>query len=150
MPSAPTVTFVHVVHGPVRLAADSTRALLPAGPSTVNFRTNSNRTPICFVGASTTTVGAVEYPLPAVSIEGNATLSPLQIALAVAPLPPPPLRVTAGSLVYPDPPEVTVMPVTKPAVIVATAVAVSPAKARPIESDINTATVISHPGTFIT
>jgi hypothetical protein len=42
------------------------------------------------------------------------------------------------------------MPVTKPAVIVATAVAGSPAKARPIESDINTATVISHPGTFIT
>ena len=41
------------------------------------------------------------------------------------------------------------MPVTKPAVIVATAVAGSPAKARPIESDINTATVISHPGTFI-
>jgi hypothetical protein len=33
---------------------------------------------------------------------------------------------------------------------VATAVAGSPAKARPIESDINTATVISHPGTFIT
>ena len=42
------------------------------------------------------------------------------------------------------------MAVTKPAVIVATAVAGSPAKARPIESDINTATVISHPGTFIT
>ena len=42
------------------------------------------------------------------------------------------------------------MPLTKPAVIGATAVAVSPAKARPIESDINTATVISHPGTFIT
>jgi hypothetical protein len=29
-------------------------------------------------------------------------------------------------------------------------VAGSPAKARPIESDINTAKVISHPGTFIT
>ena len=42
------------------------------------------------------------------------------------------------------------MPVTKPAVIVATAVAVSPAKARPIETDINTATVISHPERFIT
>ena len=42
------------------------------------------------------------------------------------------------------------MPVTKPAVIVATAVAGSPAKARPIESDINIATVISHPGTCIT
>ena len=42
------------------------------------------------------------------------------------------------------------MPLTKPAVIVATAVAVSPAKARPIESDINTATVISQPGTCIT
>jgi hypothetical protein len=77
-------------------------------------------------------------------------LSPLRIALAVAPLPPPPLRVTFGSTVYPDPPEVTVMPLTKPAVIVATAVAVSPAKARPIERDINTATVISHPETFIT
>jgi hypothetical protein len=60
------------------------------------------------------------------------------------------VTVTAGSLVYPDPPEVTVMPVTKPAVIVATAVAGSPANARPIESDINTATVISHLGTFIT
>jgi hypothetical protein len=77
-------------------------------------------------------------------------LSPAKIAFALAPLPPPPLKVTAGSLVYPDPPEVTVMALTKPAVIVATAVAVSPAKARPIESDNNTAKVISHPGTFIT
>ena len=42
------------------------------------------------------------------------------------------------------------MALTKHAVIVATAVAVSPAKARPIESDNNTAKVISHPGTFIT
>jgi hypothetical protein len=99
--------------------------------------TNSKRTSSGFGGAggaggaSTTTVGAVEYPLPAVSTKVNATLSPLRIALAVAPLPPPPLRVTAGSLVYPEPPEVTVMPVTKPAVIVATAVAVSPAISRP-------------------
>jgi hypothetical protein len=112
--------------------------------------TNSNRTPSAFGGASTTTAGADVYPLPAVGTKVNATLSPLRMALAVAPLPPPPLRVTAGSLVYPDPPEVTVMPVTKPAVIVATAVAGSPAKARPIESDINTATVISQPGTCIT
>jgi hypothetical protein len=42
--------------------------------------------------------------------------------------------VTAGSLVYPDPPEVTVMAVTKPAVTVATAVAGSPASNRPKET----------------
>ncbi|WP_461786422.1 hypothetical protein [Prosthecobacter sp.] len=63
------------------------------------------------------------YPLPAVSTKINATLSPAKIAFALAPLPPPPLKVTTGSLVYPEPPEVTVMPVKKPAVIVATAVA---------------------------
>ncbi len=56
---------------------------------------------------------------------------------------------TAGSLVYPDPPEVTVRPVTKPAVTVATALAVSPTKRRPIASDIATATVISHPETLL-
>jgi hypothetical protein len=70
------------------------------------------------------------YPVPAVSTTICDTLSPLRIALAVAPDPPPPLKVTVGSLVYPEPLEVTVMAVTKPAVTVATAVAVSPAKQR--------------------
>jgi len=62
------------------------------------------------------TVGALVYPLPAVSTTTSDTLSPLRIALAVAPLPPPPVIVTVGSLEYPEPPEVTVMPLTKPAV----------------------------------
>jgi hypothetical protein len=61
----------------------------------------------------------------------NATLSPLRIALADAPLPPPPIRETAGSLVYPEPREVTVMTVTYPAVTVAVALACSPADNRP-------------------
>ena len=98
--------------------------------------TKSNRTPNAFGGASTTTVSDPVYPLPAVSTKINATLSPLRIALAVAPLPPPPLKVTAGSLVYPDPPEVTVIPVTYPAVTVAIAVAGSPASNRPKEATI--------------
>ena len=75
--------------------------LLPAEPSTVSLGTISNLTPNGFGGASTTTVGDVECPLPAVSTKINATLSPLRMALAVAPLPPPPLRVTAGSLGVP-------------------------------------------------
>jgi hypothetical protein len=61
--------------------------------------TISNLTLKGFGGASTTTVGAVEYPLPAVRTTTTATLSPLRIALAAAPLPPPPVIVTVGSLV---------------------------------------------------
>jgi len=76
------------------------------------------------------TVGALVYPLPAVSTSTSDTLSPLRIYLAVAPLPPPPVIVTVGSLEYPEPPEVTVMPLTKPAVTVATAVAGSPLRHR--------------------
>ena len=77
------------------------------------------------------TVGDDEYPLPAVSTIMRETLSPVRIALAVAPEPPPPEIVTAGSLTYPEPLAVSVMPVTKPAVAVATAAACSPASTRP-------------------
>jgi hypothetical protein len=55
------------------------------------------------------------------------TLSSAKIAFALAPLPPPPLKATAGSAVYPDPPDVTVIAVTNSAVNFASAVAFSPA-----------------------
>jgi len=58
------------------------------------------------------TVGNLVYPNPLVSTTTRDTLSPLRTALAVAKLPPPPEIVTVGSEAYPDPPEVTVMPVT--------------------------------------
>ena len=89
----------------------------------VSSGTNRNWTLNGVGGSSIKTVGRPVYPLPTVSITTPATLSPLRMDLAVAPMPPPPVIVTSGSLVYPDPPEVTVMVVTKPAVTVATAVA---------------------------
>ena len=46
---------------------------------------------------------------------------PLQTADAVAPIPPPPVIDTVGTLVYPAPPFTMVMPVTEPSVICAVA-----------------------------
>ena len=53
-------------------------------------------------------------------------IGPLTTAVAAAPAPPPPLIEIVGnpaSFVYPLPPDVTLMPVTLPSVICATAVA---------------------------
>ena len=46
---------------------------------------------------------------------------PRQTATAVAPVPPPPVIATAGTLVYPAPPFVILTPVTEPSVICAVA-----------------------------
>jgi hypothetical protein len=69
-------------------------------------------TPNAAGGASMVTTGEFVYPLPADNTKTSATLSPLKMALAIAPEPPPPLSVTDGSLEYPDPPVTTVMAVT--------------------------------------
>ena len=49
------------------------------------------------------------------------SIGPRAIADAVAPEPPPPVIVTVGTEVYPEPPSITVMPVTEPFVICAVA-----------------------------
>lgn len=90
------------------------------------------------------TVGTLEYPLPDVRTTTNATRSPSSNAFAVAPLPPPPLIVTTGSLVYPLPPDVTWIPVTYPEVTVARAVAVSPATHRIRTSQTNPVQIQIH------
>jgi hypothetical protein len=51
--------------------------------------------------------------------------------------------------VYPEPPEVTVMPVTKPAATVATAVAGSPALSKPQKKAITVAVLKIQPGNLM-
>src|SRR6516164_6363715 len=74
-------------------------------------------------GGAMATSGAFVYPLPADTTVIWVTTPNDTWASALAPVPPPPIKATAGGPPYPEPPEVTMTPVNEPPTTVSTAVA---------------------------
>ena len=70
---------------------------------------------------ATTTAGAVVYPVPPFDTLTDEMEPPESVAVAVAPVPPPPLNVSVGVPVKPVPPDTTVTDATEPELRIATA-----------------------------